>query len=257
MRPLALRCGVRGVVLASLLATSGCQLVFKLEDIPAVPDGPPPPAACTLPGTRLCLTFDDDLADNDTPDLSGNGNDAELVAVLATARGDQQAIALEVGSRITVKDINTLNFPGPLSFDAFFRWRGVFGTGEFGQAVIDNSNQWGSTINNLLGYGCTFLFDDRPDTLVTSNSLQIGVWHHLACVYDPAQGVILYFDGVEKARDDRVIGGTVRTTASGGGRIHAGSFDSDTAKLTGDLDNVRVFDRVLSPTEILDTVNND
>ncbi len=244
----------------SLLALTGCQLVFDLGPRDAAPrdaaiDADLRSQPCQLAGAKLCLAFEDDLTDLETIDESGQGNDAALVDVSSAMRKGHQAVALGATSKISLLNVNTLNFPGPLSFDGFFRWTGDMT--EFVHAVVDNVSAYGITMNTLGQYACTFVFDpvdQQPGfAFLLAGGIVIDLWHHVACVFDPEAGAFMYFDGIETRRDVTVAGRSVVTTA--GGRLHVGQIDNNTNRMIGDIDDIRIFDRVLTPEEILDTVN--
>lgn len=232
-----LRCGVRGVIW--LLGATGCQVVFPFE-------------ANNEP--RLELDFEDDVDDGRASDVSGNGNDAALVDVLRSERNGEGAVALGLTSKISLEPINTLNFPGPLSFEVFFKMDGGTGT----QALIDNENQYGSTINaDLFNVTCTFIFGffDFSSPGSPIGSVEVGRWHHLSCVHDPERGAIVYLDGTERAIDPAAANRAIAT--NGGGRVTIGGFSDDTSKFLGELDDVRIFPRVRLESEILRTVNEE
>ncbi len=238
---------MRAVVLACL--ASGCQLVFTLDDRPPPPAQPP--AKCVEEGVQLCLTFDT-LEDGRTPDDSGNANDATLVDVEPADRDGRPAVSLGPTSEIRIENVNTLNFPGALSFEAFFRWRAV---GEGAQAVLDSVEQWGMGVSGL-GVGCTFFFEATPfASFPQSGGIRPNEWQHIACVFDPAVGTQLFLDGMLKTTDPAVIGGVLETMK--GGRVRIGGFDNNTALFQGDLDDVRILDRVMTEAEINATVNAD
>ncbi len=219
--------------------------MFKLEG--------GPPAKCVEPDVALCLTFEAEEIDGRALDASGQGNDALLTDVEPADREGHRAISLGLTSKVVIENVNTLNFAGPLSFEAFFRWNG---TGEQfpGQSVIDSFQQWGSGISSA-GVACTFAFDVGGISLPTSGGIRPNEWQHIACVYDPVVGVQLYLDGALKATDATAIGKTIKTME--GGRVRIGGFDNNTALFQGEIDDVRVVGRALTADEVLATVNAD
>ena len=111
----------------------------------------------------------------------------------------------------------------------------------------------GTTVNNKgLHFGfrsnnrftCAFWGDDltAPDTYTDTD------WHHWACTYDAEAGKrILYRDGLPIDDD------TATAHYQGGGSLYIGSRLAD--YFDGMLDEVMVYDRVLSESEIGEVVN--
>lgn len=81
----------------------------------------------------------------------------------------------------------------------------------------------------------------------TSNSvIADGNWHHVAAVYT-SSGITVYFDGEPDGT------GTAATTSLSGLRI--GGRYSNTSNWDGELQNVRVYNRALSATEVATLYN--
>lgn len=83
----------------------------------------------------------------------------------------------------------------------------------------------------------------------SSMNLTVGVWHHIVGTYDGAT-VRIYVDGVE--RDSLAVTGNINSTTTPV-RIGAGSGSpiSGEEPFNGTIDDVRIYDRGLSPEEIL------
>jgi hypothetical protein len=233
---------------ACLLALTGCQLVYPLEP------GPAPASACLQEGVELCLSFEDEFSDGETTDASGNGNDASLVAVSKATRKGHDAVSHDGNSTIAIKNVNTLNFAGPLTFEAFLRWSGAGAD----QVIVDNLGAYGITINNFGSVFCTFIFANGAVSVPSTAfmpGITANVWHHAACVFDPAVGTTVYLDGMPRQTDAATIGNTL--VLDRGGRVRVGSLDDNTKHFLGDIDDVRISTRALTDAEILATVNAD
>jgi hypothetical protein len=77
-----------------------------------------------------------------------------------------------------------------------------------------------------------------------------GTWHHIAGVSSKAGGMKMYFDGVEIAASATLIDDIVYTTTAHSfwvGRHGDGQTQWD---FGGNIDEVRMYSRVLSATEI-------
>lgn len=81
-----------------------------------------------------------------------------------------------------------------------------------------------------------------------TTAMGIGTWRHLAGTYD---GTILrvYLDGVEDGTNTPPVGGNIRSTTAPV-RIGTGSGASSEGPTDGSVDDVRIYDRVLSADEI-------
>jgi hypothetical protein len=237
---------VRGILM--IVGLAGCQLVFDVDSTVT--------PACREEGVELCLEFEDDLTDFESPDSSIRDNDAALVNVTSTERKGHGAATLAIDSEISIKNVNTLNFAGPLSVEAFLRWPGG---GESLQGVVDNFEAYGIAINNSGSVFCSFFLDNSPFFSGAGTAfmpgLTIDVWHHVACVYDPEVGTTIYLDGMPRSTDADGAQNTVVTNR--GGRVRVGSFDDGTSRFVGDVDDVRIVTRALKEAEIMATVNAD
>ena len=99
---------------------------------------------------------------------------------------------------------------------------------------------------------------DHAIIVYGKTSVNDGLWHHIAATYDgssTAAGVALYVDGV--VQTNLVIADTLGAnsiTNSEGFAIGAGSGNGP-QPFSGDIDEIDVFNRVLSPAEIQAIVN--
>lgn len=118
--------------------------------------------------------------------------------------------------------------------------------GEVGGVVDDFGT---SLLGNNVAFGV-----GNPDTTITSTTaINDGAWHHVAATRSASTGLMqLYVDGVQQASVTGPLGpktsppdlrlGSIQTGASGG-------------YFAGVLDDVQIFDRVLSAAEISDVMN--
>lgn len=97
-------------------------------------------------------------------------------------------------------------------------------------------NVYGST--NGVGVDCTYV-----------KNMTDG-WHHVVGVRN-GEKCYLYLDGVQVATDTQAgLGST-----DGAGNLRLGIDNSNVGKLAGNLDEVRVYNRALSPKEVADLYN--
>ena len=97
-------------------------------------------------------------------------------------------------------------------------------------------------------------------TVVSSTAFTAVGWHHIAVVWDDdsAANTELYVDGTDDNATDTGTIGSVQSLENGVAlRIGAFSGSSDRHHFDGKLDDVRVYSRVLSATEITNLANGD
>jgi hypothetical protein len=88
---------------------------------------------------------------------------------------------------------------------------------------------------------CAFFNDDLDTDIAFADT---NVWHHIACTYDAATGRrIVYVDGVGWYADD---GGSIQAS----GTFNIGRVPWSEGYFSGNIDDVRVYNRALSPAEI-------
>ena len=102
------------------------------------------------------------------------------------------------------------------------------------------NNELGSTEFRLKAGGTT-------DRLIVSTSLAAGTWYHLAGTYDGTT-MRLYIDGVEVGNLVHSVGGALSTSASV--PVVIGDSPSGSRAYDGEMDDVRVYQRALTATDI-------
>ncbi len=133
-----------------------------------------------------------------------------------------------------VDDSSIVSKRGPDSSDNGFQLDTTIDTGlrTIGFKLADPNN------NNMMRYGKT--------------PLTTGVWQHVAGVYDAtARTLHVYLNGV---LDDGVLRGTVTSAQRNSGQhvlIGERPAGSSETEFAGKMDDVRIYDRALSATEIL------
>ncbi len=104
-------------------------------------------------------------------------------------------------------------------------------TGATGYGLLNNNN----TVAILLG-GKTFC--------QASEGLTVGQWHHLTAVRRNGTWE-LYMDGVQKTITNHTIEPNVPTTGT-----YIGANNSGTENFNGSVDDVRIYERALTPSEV-------
>jgi hypothetical protein len=86
------------------------------------------------------------------------------------------------------------------------------------------------------------------DPLVSESVITDGQWHHVGLVFDYDNFKrLLYVDGKETAKDTTIVGGV---DSNGGLYFGADKTLETNSFFSGLIDDVRIYDRVLSKEEI-------
>lgn len=196
-----------------------------------------PPLCPADPALVGCWPLDGDALDG-----SGRGNDLTASAVTWPASG---GVLLGATSSLSRSARPELRHAG-LSFDAWIRLD-VMPASRRRSGVADHDLQFGIFVNAPNDLTCSATVVGAGST-PTPSPITLGIWHHIACVADA--GVLsLYVDGA-----------VVQTTVAAGGTVsdepfHLGENSPDGAdQWIGAIDDARIWDRALSPTEILGEV---
>lgn len=78
-----------------------------------------------------------------------------------------------------------------------------------------------------------------------------GTWHHVGFTWNPNRGVEFYVDG----RLDSFHPATASTSIEGNTILLVGGWSSSTFTVSGSLDDVRIYNRALSPSEVTQLYN--
>ena len=158
--------------------------------------------------------------------------------------------------RIEVSDSDSLRIPGPLSIAAFFRldsqipWQSApiaakWGTTELGTAGY-GLLAWKSASVGSVGFAISS--SGRNVVRAITDNPPLGEWHHLAGVFS-GEVLRLYIDGEQVA--EKIFEGSIYQTDAS---LVMGSYNPErtlyVGPLNGIIDEVRVYNRVLSAAEI-------
>ena len=123
------------------------------------------------------------------------------------------------------------------------KYQGISITGIFGWAIEVNT----PTVGNLNFYLNNSQLADAS-VVYTGTPINDGNWHHLTAVYSATTG-FLYIDGV-----------LVATAATPGGSPNSRNLNSGNISIqndqffNGQIDEVRIWNRALTPTEVRDSM---
>lgn len=163
----------------------------------------------------------------------------------------------KVGNAFEFDDawVSVPGFPDLDSSLTISAWVRTDDAGKRGQRVFaaDENNTGGYALSVGDGGSGTVRFYNRAKDTVsldTPDVITTDTWHHVAGIYDDVdEARLIYVDGVKEAKleDDTGPWGTDDGTASIGGETADGE---SRFRFDGLLDEVRVYDRALSPDEI-------
>ena len=135
------------------------------------------------------------------------------------------------------------------TLEAWYRPHGL--TGDI-QAIVDSSTSYSLVMANSrqVSFGIYRGGANSVDS-GASNTLSDDVWYHLTAVYDYADSLMrLYIDADQKATTSLALGGNNmggNAWAVGAYWISAGSKGR---YCLGDIDEVRIYNRAMSPAEV-------
>ena len=185
------------------------------------------------------------------PDSSGNGNDASCTPGVTcpafTAVDGQGPGACDFSG-----DGNYIELPNESAFDfttqfsASLWMKSSNPPNSWAQLIGKGDSAWGIERQMSTNRVSFTTFAPSPDNMVGSTNVFDGQWHHIAVVYDGSQK-ILYVDGrvdAQKAYSQTVSTNNLNVRLGYNTEYPVGQYD-------GLLDDVRIYDRPLSPAEVL------
>lgn len=183
--------------------------------------------------------------DGTVPDASPNRNTGAVVGDVSIARGGGNvgnAMTLS-GGHVEIADDDSLG----VEEVTIAAWVKPDGT-KAREYIFDGRNhQYGLKENDGTEVPRFFIFDDE-DSLFRVDAdapLPEGVWTHVAATYD-GESMTVYLDG--EARGTNTAPSRPIGTSAGPARI--GNYIGDGYSFSGSLDEVRVYSRALSESEI-------
>ncbi|MGA2865033.1 MAG: LamG-like jellyroll fold domain-containing protein [Verrucomicrobiota bacterium] len=193
--------------------------------------------------------------ENTAQDGSGNGFHGTLHGVTGFCAGrvDSTAIAFTGG------DDSYVEIPNPLGNDfSIAFWVNTTATGRTGQwwagaGLVDGkvpglTNDFGMS---LLGTKAAFGIGNPDTTITSTTAINDGHWHHVAATRSGASGAMwLYVDGALQA--SATASTATRSTPVS---LRLGSLQSGVNYFNGSLDEVRLYNCLLSPAQVTQLAN--
>ncbi len=181
-------------------------------------------------------------------DSSGNENHGTVVGGPVYVEG-QVGSALEFdGTGAQYVDLGTLNpsaATGQLSLSLWVHWNGL--NGQY-QGLIGKRDSWAANdmmwqIEANIDTG-VIRFQREGLDLPADSALPVGEWTHVAVAFDGARAT-MYFDGAVVGEGDFSLGTDPGAATQFGAAVVGGGNP-----FNGALDEIRIYDRVLSSFEI-------
>jgi hypothetical protein len=190
-------------------------------------------------------------------DNSGNGNDGTISGAVTFPAGKLGAYAAQfdgVSNYVRIPRVVSDQFT--VAF--WVKTTATGGSGQWfnGKGLVDGempgvTDDFGiSLVGNKAAFGV-----GNPDTTIfTTNSINDGLWHHVTATRDSASGQMnLYLDGVLQATTTGPQGAKAAPPVLRIGSLQTGVTGSF---LAGTIDDVQIFDRVFSPSEVPSLMNH-
>jgi len=121
-------------------------------------------------------------------------------------------------------------------------WVKLNGTGR--NYIVDKYHEWGIKISDGGQKVIFFIADQTPSDLVTTDTIPLNTWTHIAATYDGSARKI-YFNGVEVKSD--TPSGSIGTST---GDLFIGDYGGHGYTFNGIIDEVAIYNRALSAKEI-------
>lgn len=242
---------------AALLLLTGCDRMFGLLEVTLDDEADAAIDAPTFPADLVAYYPLDMSAGNRTAELVG-GNDA-LCAVdrCPTPTADvRDALDFDgVDDMLQVPPIPALETTGAFTLMVWMRQDAPLTTDDFGCPL---SKRYGTVIENTwqlcirdfgtpnLGFVSTGTTSSPSDAMYLNEAYPLNEWHHVAMVWDGTTKE-LFVDGTRKAF------GLANVAFDGGDVLIGADIDigQQVGQFPGQLDEVRIYNRAPSATEIL------
>lgn len=194
--------------------------------------------------TALLLAFDEDTADG-ASDWSPDENDGTETGVDRVIGRYGNALSVSGSGGVSVPHSDDLAGGGPISLETWLRRDGPSTDLEVIAAKGDPSSYGMALFGETLIFG----FDDEALTeyATVATGVTDGDWHHIVGVFDGTE-LSLYIDG-GLASSTPTFGGIPVTHTQD---LAVGSFFGLGAALTGQVDQLRVYNRALSASQVVD-----
>ena len=195
-----------------------------------------------------------DILAETAADSSGNGNEAILYGTTRSVDGGHDALMFDgIDDYVEVENESIFDITNQITVSA---WIKVNAFTKSYQAIATKGDsawriqRWSST--NRIEFACTGLSHSIPHgSLIGNINVNDGQWHHVAGVYDGTR-IYLYIDGVQDV--NTLTSGSIKTNDY---KVMIGENAQQRNRYwNGLIDDVRVYNRALDPSEIVALPND-
>jgi hypothetical protein len=183
-------------------------------------------------------------------DLSGNNNNGTLQGGVTWTTAGKYGNALSfdgVNGFVSVPASSTLNLGSSGTIEAWVKpnavnvWNSVMAKGNSND---DPPTNYGLEINSNNQFLCILGNGSSARTLASATAVTPGTFYHVACVWNGSQ-LRLYVNGVLDASVAQNL-----TPAANASPLYIGQYGGDADRMNGIIDEVRIYARALSQTEV-------
>ncbi|HUY69531.1 MAG TPA: LamG domain-containing protein [Candidatus Tyrphobacter sp.] len=198
--------------------------------------------------------FDESTVTTTAYDASGNGNNgtAHGTAIVAGKLGNARSFN---GSSDYIGTQSGGGLYPAMTTALWFKTTSASGTHDlfsFLQGTC-GSDVFQLTPTSFLGLYC---FSDGSDALASTNqTVNDGNWHFATLTYDGSH-VKIYIDGLLAGTSGLASGKSIQVSADGGAYFFIGSYLGGGGFFPGTIDDVRVYNRALTASEIQNLYNS-
>ncbi|MDE2022515.1 MAG: hypothetical protein KGI71_06425, partial [Patescibacteria group bacterium] len=193
-----------------------------------------------------------DVSGTSVTDLSGNTNTGTAAETPTLVTGQvNQAIAFTDGvQQVNVGHGSSLNLTGPFSVSFWLFPTTTPGSVNYG-LFEKAQNYENAGFSAYYGYNSTDVYcnignGSGANAVASSVGLNLNQWNHVVCLFD-GSNLKVYVNGTQTGLST----GTSSATSSASDDMYLGSEGLDTDNhFFGDMDEFRIYNRALSPTEI-------
>ena len=177
-------------------------------------------------------------------DLSGNGNNGSLVNGPTFSSANQGSIVFD-----GVNDCILVNSNANILSKTSYTKMSWFNATSYLYNIISGGNGgehafWlAGTVNLRAGHNGAW------DTVVSTTTLALNTWYFGSVTFNTTTGWVLYVNGIQENTSANA------TTFNGTQEILIGAYGTGTNPFSGKIATATVYNRVLSPQEILQNYN--
>ena len=188
-------------------------------------------------------TFDDAPGSTVAVDSSGNGHDASAIGDPAFVPAQLAGgLELDGNDALVVAAAGDLDAPDNVTVAAWIQHPLTSGW----RSIVDKRDGRQNGYDFYIDTSSRLYMRVNSQTLSSGTAVADGLWHHVAGVYDGTD-LVLYVDGVEDGR----LGAAGETISTSSALQIGRNWDlSVSSFFTGQMDDLRIYDRALTAGEI-------